>query len=216
MLLAIDTCGATGSIALGRWNDDQAVSVIAEATLANKTYAAEFVPKLKELLAEHGRSLAEIAAIVVVHGPGSFTGVRIGVSSAKGLAEALAIPIVAVSRLAVLAHKAGSDTAAIDAGRGQFYFGAQPQELLLTPDESRLVSVGTLAVCEETAARSFPEAIFIDPPSAADALMYAVPRLLAKDFDDAAVIDGNYVRRSDAELFARPATQAAPVGNTQA
>jgi tRNA threonylcarbamoyladenosine biosynthesis protein TsaB len=49
----------------------------------------------------------ELAAVVVVHGPGSFTGVRVGLSAAKGLSEAGGVPLVAVSRLALLAALSG-------------------------------------------------------------------------------------------------------------
>ena len=84
-----------------RWSDQRA----RQKELAGKTYSAELVPKIQELLEEQGVGLQELEAVVVVHGPGSFTGVRIGVSSAKALAEALNIPLLAVSRLAVLAQR---------------------------------------------------------------------------------------------------------------
>src|SRR5271156_3143634 len=202
MLLGIDTCGATGTIALTRCSND-AVSLVAQVELAGKTYAAQFVPKINELLEAQDSVSEELKAIVVVNGPGSFTGVRIGVSSAKALAEALRIPLLAVSRLAVLAQKAGTDAVALEAGRGGFYFRAQSRETLLTPEEIRKQLSGALGVCEESAAQSFREVVLVDPPSAADALVFAMPRLQAKRFDDVAMLDGNYVRRSDAELFAK-------------
>lgn len=202
MLLGIDTCGGVGTVALGRWSDG-AISVVGQKEIAGKTYSAELVPKIQELLEEQGVGLQELEAVVVVHGPGSFTGVRIGVSSAKAMAEALNIPLLALSRLAVLAYKAGTDAAVLDAGRGEFYFGARSGEALLLPGEVRERLLGRLAVCEESAARLFREAILTDSPSAADALTFAAPRLRGKDFDDLATIDGNYLRRSDAELFAR-------------
>ena len=134
-------------------------------------------------------------------------------STAKALAEALSIPLVAVSRLGVLAHKAGTEAAALDAGRGEFYFRIGESEALMRPEEvgkcldeagaDSPVTGGSLAVCEESAAKLFSRAVSVDPPTAADALLYSIPRLLAKDFDDVALIDGNYVRRSDAEIFAK-------------
>jgi len=87
MLLAIDTCGATGTVALGSW-DGETLTVIAHAEVAAKTFSAQLVPKIRELLAGHSAMVTDLQAIVVVNGPGSFTGVRIGVSSAKGLADA--------------------------------------------------------------------------------------------------------------------------------
>jgi tRNA threonylcarbamoyladenosine biosynthesis protein TsaB len=207
MLLGIDTCGASGTIALVRWSDG-AVSPLVQAELAGKTFAAQLVPKIQDLLASQGSNLEDLKAIVVVNGPGSFTGLRIGVSSGKALAEALSLPLLAVSRLAVLAQKAQADMAALDAGRGEFYFREQKQEALFTPEEIRMRLIGTLAVYEESAALAFPEAVLVDPPTAVDALVYAEPRLVAKEFDDIAMLDGNYVRRSDAELFVTPGARA--------
>jgi tRNA threonylcarbamoyladenosine biosynthesis protein TsaB len=157
--------------------------------------------------------LQQLKAIIVVNGPGSFTGVRVGLSAVKGLAEALHTPVIAVSRLAVLAWKAHLPYAVLDAGRGEFYFGAYAdgaREALSSPDEIRSAasSITELAVCEEKAASAFPEAHITAPPKAADALDVAIPRLLAGDFDDVSTLDGNYLRRSDAELFARPKPDA--------
>src|SRR5271170_846048 len=134
MLLGIDTCGSTGTIALARWSDG-ALSLVAQTELAGRTYAAQFVPRIHELLETLNSGPEDLTAIVVVNGPGSFTGMRIGVSSAKALAEALDIPLLAVSRLAVLEQKAGTDAAALDAGRGEFYFRSHAEEALLTPEE---------------------------------------------------------------------------------
>jgi tRNA threonylcarbamoyladenosine biosynthesis protein TsaB len=207
MLLGIDTCGSTGTIALAQREGDE-MTVLGTAELANKTYAALLVPRLRELLETHHASLQEMEAIVIVNGPGSFTGVRVGVSAVKGLAEAMSIPVIAVSRLRVLAQKAQRPYAALDAGRGEFYFGDYADghhEALMSVEELRgAVLVSELAICEEKAAAVFPEAQMVDPPTAADALAVALPRWLAKDFDDLATLDGNYLRRSDAELFAKP------------
>ena len=209
MLLGIDTCGDTGTIALARWSNDR-VTLLVQMELPGKTYSAQVVPAIHEILTAQGSGAAELEAIVVVHGPGSFTGVRIGVSSAKALAEALNIPLLAVSRLAVLAQKAGTDAAVLDAGRGEFYFRTGSEEALLGPEGIRERSGSeSLAVCEENAKRAFAEAVFVEPPTASDALLFAVPRLLAKDFDDIALLDGNYVRRSDAELFAKQTNRSA-------
>jgi len=204
MLLGIDTCGGAGSIALAQ-RTSGGLKLVAEAEIAGKTYSALLVPKIKELLEAQQCSPQNLECVAVVNGPGSFTGIRVGLSTAKGLAEALHIPLVAVSRLAVLASNAASDAAVLDAGRGEFYFRLYEDEALLTPAEIRDRFFGSFAVCEESAAAAFPDAILVQPPTAADALRYALPRIVAKDFDDLATADGNYVRRSDAELFAHRA-----------
>ncbi|QNI32642.1 tRNA (adenosine(37)-N6)-threonylcarbamoyltransferase complex dimerization subunit type 1 TsaB [Alloacidobacterium dinghuense] len=218
MLLAIDTCGNTGTIALAL-REGESMMVIGTAELAGKTYSAMLVPRLRELFEAHHVDRQHIEAIVVVNGPGSFTGVRVGLSAVKGLAEVLATPIIAVSRLQVLAHKEQKRFAALDAGRGEFYFrddnpGA-PSEALLTLGELRdaAPAASELVVCEEKVAAAFPEACLVTAPTATDALAVALPRLRAGDFDDLASLDGNYLRRSDAELFARKPEAVA--GKTQ-
>ena len=201
MLLGIDTCGGAGSIALARRSGSQ-MDIIAEAELAGKTYSALLIPTIKELLDMQQLGPQSLEAVVVARGPGSFTGIRVGLSAAKGLAEALSLPLLAVSRLAVLASKGGTTAAALDAGRSEFYFRIHTEEALLTPEEIRMRLDGTFAVCEENASQTFPDAILVQPPTAADTLLHAFPRLAANDFDNVAAIDGNYVRRSDAQLFA--------------
>jgi len=213
MLLGIDTCGSTGTIALAERHSEQLV-LLGEAELAGKTYSSLLVPRIRELLESHQVSLQQLEAIIVVNGPGSFTGVRVGLSAVKGLAEALSLPVIAVSRLAVLAWKAKLSYAALGAGRGEVYFGAYTdgsRESLNGPDEIRtVIPIAKLAVCEEKSAQAFPDALMSEPPRAADALHVAMPRFLAGEFDDLVSLDGNYLRRSDAELFARPKPEPIP------
>ncbi len=214
MLLGLDTCGVTGTVALARREGEgEGLALVAQTELAGKTYSAQLIPRMRELLEEHGASFGEIEAIVVTNGPGSFTGVRIGLSSAKGLAEALGAPVVAVSRLAALAEKGKARAAALDAGRGEIYFGTYGEEVfegLLSPEDVRARISEPLAVCEEGIAATFAEARLVDPPTAWDAIQFAAARLRAGDFDDVESLDANYLRRSDAEIFAKPA--AAPAG----
>jgi tRNA threonylcarbamoyladenosine biosynthesis protein TsaB len=208
MLLGIDSCGTTGSIALARW-DGETASIITQSELAGKTFSAQLIPKIRELLSERAATPRDLQAIVVVNGPGSFTGVRIGVSAAKGLAEALQIPVVALSRLMLLASKAETQIAALDAGRREYYFGSykfeKPEEMLLTADEIREYYNMPIAICESELVENLPSAKLVSPPDAAEALLAATARLRANDYDNIAILDGNYVRRTPAELFAKPA-----------
>ena len=123
-ILLIDTCGATGSVALA--DTDSESVVVASATLPGRTASERLVPAIKDLAARGGIGLPSLDAVAVVHGPGSFTGVRVGLSAAKGLCEALGLSLVAISRLAVLAHLAQAAAGTriytlLDAGRGEFY-----------------------------------------------------------------------------------------------
>ncbi len=210
LILSIDTCGSLGTVALARIEGDS-LEILGQTELPAKTYSARLVPAIRETLAAHEATVASLSAIVVTSGPGSFTGIRIGLSTAKGLAEAHSTPILAVSRLAVLASKARLEAAALDASRGEFYLGdfsANREERLLTREAfQQLATVGhSLAVCEECVLAVAPNATLVDPPTAGDALRFAFPRLRTQDFDDPLLLDGNYLRRSDAEIFAKPKT----------
>jgi tRNA threonylcarbamoyladenosine biosynthesis protein TsaB len=141
----------------------------------------------------------------------------VGVSAAKGLSEAGGVPVVAVSQLALLAAKAGKVeggvVAVLDAGRGEFYCGIYlgrqcEREVLLDREGVVSASAGLAAVvaCEERVAEALvamkPQ--LVAEPGASDALPFAVERVAAGRFDDVAALDANYLRRTDAEIFAKP------------
>jgi len=208
MILSLDTCGPLGSVALARLDDNAGLEIANEIELPGKTYSARLVPAIRDLLARHNVAVSGLAAIVVTSGPGSFTGIRIGLSTAKGLAEAHSIPLLAVSRLAVLAAQADKPAAALDASRHEFYLREEGGESLVDREAFRARAAalaGNLAVCEASVHGAAPAAILVDPPTAADALRLALPRLRAQDFDDPLTLDGNYLRRSDAEIFSKAA-----------
>jgi tRNA threonylcarbamoyladenosine biosynthesis protein TsaB len=99
LLLALDTATDRGSLAL--LADDQ---VVAELFLeAPGSFLAHLLPALDALLAEAGRPLTDLEAICVSQGPGNFTGLRLGLATAQGLALALNSPAVPVPTLEVLA-----------------------------------------------------------------------------------------------------------------
>jgi len=140
--------------------------------------------------------------------------VRVGVSAAKGFAEGRNIPVVALSRLEVLARKSGVPSAALDAHRGENYLrlqktGAAPSELLAGREELAAIEPAPLrvAVCDEGAAAliasAWPDTQLVQTaaPLAADALRPGEARLIAGGTVDLALLDGHYLRRSDAEIF---------------
>src|SRR5450631_4042923 len=106
LLLAIDTCGPTGSVALGRLAGRD-LEILGQTELEGRSYSSTLVAAVSGLLTGAGVGLRDLRGIVVVNGPGSFTGVRVGLSAVKGLAEGAQVPVVAVSRLEVLSRKAG-------------------------------------------------------------------------------------------------------------
>ncbi|MGC9222437.1 MAG: tRNA (adenosine(37)-N6)-threonylcarbamoyltransferase complex dimerization subunit type 1 TsaB [Terracidiphilus sp.] len=222
LLLAIDTCGPSGSVALGRI-PGRDLEILGRTELAGRTYSATLISAIADLLRSAGHELSNLDGIVIVNGPGSFTGVRVGVSAAKGLAQGADIPVVALSRLEVLARKAGVVSAALDAHRGEIYLrletaGSAPVEMLAGPEELAAIDPvpALIAVCDEGAAavlaRAWPQTrlIHTPPPLASDAIRPGEARLAAGAAVDLALLDGHYLRRSDAEIFGNDvAAQAA-------
>lgn len=218
-ILLINTAGAEGSVALADTDLEQAV--VASEILPGRTSSERLVPAVRRLLDERGWTLRELAAVVVVHGPGSFTGVRVGLSAAKGLSEAGGVPLVAVSRLALLAacfdRERGPIQAVLDAGRGEFYFGEYVgrrcvlERLIGEQEMLGMIAGATVVVCEVKVAEALAGlgVRMVAEPSAGDALPLALERIDARIFDDAAALDANYLRRTDAEIFAKPAVDKA-------
>lgn len=119
MQLAIDTSTETASIALVEEG-----KVLAELTwCCGQNHTVQLLPRLAYLLNKTGLSLQATSCVIVAKGPGSFNGIRVGVSTAKGLAFSLGIPVVGVSTLEVEAYphaEAGLPVCAIsNAGRGE-------------------------------------------------------------------------------------------------
>jgi tRNA threonylcarbamoyladenosine biosynthesis protein TsaB len=223
-ILLIDTCGATGSIALA--DTEREPAVVVSASLPGRSASELLLATIKDLIDRPGIDLDSLGAVAVVHGPGSFTGVRVGLSAAKGLCEALHLPLIAISRLAVLAEMAKPSAASVfallDAGRGEFYLGeyahgACVREALVTQDEL-LISASAadnstaVVTCDDVVMQAVKELAprLMAEPEAADALPQVQLRLQALDFDDVAIIDANYLRRTDAEIFAKPAARLQP------
>lgn len=211
-ILLIDTCAETGSVALA--DTDVAVPTPLSAVLPGRRASEQLTVTLRDLAARGGLGLRELGAVAVVNGPGSFTGVRVGVSAAKGLSEALGIPVIAISRLAVLAQ-AGLGRpvlSVLDAGRGEFYCGiyeaeCRGREALLSRTEVLEIAADRLpvVVCEPAVAEALTKLSpkMVQAPTAVAALPIALRRIMAGEFDDVANLDANYLRRTDAEIFAK-------------
>ncbi len=139
-LLAFETSTESCSVALLHGDD-----LIWRSQMAPRRHAELVLPMADELLAEAGIGKSQLDAIAVGRGPGAFTGVRLGVSLAQGLAFALDLPVVPVSSLAALAMQAPVDgpatLAVIDARMGEVYaacFSRDGQGLVQPLDEERV------------------------------------------------------------------------------
>jgi tRNA threonylcarbamoyladenosine biosynthesis protein TsaB len=215
-VLGIDTCGPTGSVALGSCNGSR-LQIVEQIELEGRSYSATLMRAIADVLAHAAASVSTLGAIVVANGPGSFTGVRIGLSAAKGLAEPAQIPVAAVSRLAVLAGQAGVGSSALDAHRHEVFLrlgrpAAPPQDLLAGVAELAAIREehGPIALCDDAAAALLSSAcqtvkcVRVPAPTAADALQHWASIGARNAFVDLALLDGHYLRRSDAEIFGEP------------
>jgi tRNA threonylcarbamoyladenosine biosynthesis protein TsaB len=213
LVLGIDTCGPSGSVALGRVRED-GFEILMEAALEGRSYSATLVSAIDSMLKEHGVGIGNVGCLVVVNGPGSFTGVRVGVSTAKGLAEGAGIAVVAVSRLEVLAAKAGVASAALDAHRHEVFLRLQQRELLAGVGElGALDAPERCAVCDRAAAEMLAAEWpgtwlqMVEAPTAGDAIELSASTIRERRFADVALLDGHYLRRSDAEIFGDAGTK---------
>lgn len=216
LLLITDTSGKNGSVALAR-DDSGAVEVVESVPLAGGTFSAQLVPQIAGLLEKHGFRKNEIDAFIVVSGPGSFTGLRVGLSVIKALAEILHKPIVPVSLLQVIAITAatkGIVIAGLDAGRGEVYAGEYEvkdsarlvREQLLTKGEFLSAAQGIVIATPdmalaEAARESGASVVDVAAPSAQMIAHVGCVRLKAGQSVSPEQLEANYIRRSDAEIF---------------
>lgn len=125
VLLALDSATEACSAALQVGN-----SVLERHQVCGRGHAARLLPMVQELLDEAGLAPGALQAVTLCRGPGSFTGVRIAIGVAQGIALGAGLPLVPVSTLACLAqgawrrHGAGQVLAALDARMGEVYWGA--------------------------------------------------------------------------------------------
>jgi tRNA threonylcarbamoyladenosine biosynthesis protein TsaB len=216
-VLAFDTCGEVGTVALADLgNAATTVTCISQTELGGRSASAELMPAIDAMLQKATLDLRALRALLVVNGPGSFTGMRVGLSTTKGLAHATGIRVVAISRLAVLASlwdARGDFLALLDAGRNEFYARRAEREWLASYEEiAAAVEAGArLIVAESKVADRLAawKPARVGPLDACAAIRAALTRLRSGESDDLAALDANYLRRSDAELFARPVS--APV-----
>ncbi|HEY2497449.1 MAG TPA: tRNA (adenosine(37)-N6)-threonylcarbamoyltransferase complex dimerization subunit type 1 TsaB [Candidatus Angelobacter sp.] len=220
LILAIDTSGQSGGITLAE-ADTGSFRVIESAAIAGGTFSAQLIPTLAALLKKYGYRAADINGFAPASGPGSFTGLRVGLSAIKGLAETLHKPIAIVSvleALASLADHTGTIAAAIDAGRKEVFFGVyeksehaliKQRELLLTqPDflaaldaDGPVWLVTSDAALAELAASSNAAVNVVARPGSEVIARIGAGKLLAGDTVSVEALDANYLRRSDAEIF---------------
>jgi len=225
-ILSIDTTVVAGSLAL----TDRERLIVQEQQGVAGTHCERLIGSIDHMLSLAGWRKDEIEGIAVAVGPGSFTGLRIGLAAAKGMALAMKIPIVGVSSLQSLARNgagfAGTVVALIDARRGELFVAAwkveaggsmkmRADEFVAGPKEvvRRLKSIkGELLLVGDGAAayekelkkglgrRAHRAQGGMAMAQAANLAIIAAKKLARGRGDDLSGLTPNYVRRSDAEI----------------
>jgi tRNA threonylcarbamoyladenosine biosynthesis protein TsaB len=223
LILGIETATVQAGCAIGGHE-----GVLAEAHSARgKRHAENLVPAIDFICEQAGVELGEIGVVAVDVGPGLFTGLRVGVATAKALAFALRVPMIGVASLDLLAFPVRFSNrlivAAIDARRGELYYAFYRQvpggvqrlgdHLLGTPDDlaSELLATGEEVLLVGDGAHRYAEAFeglarveIVDAgsshPSAASLVQLAHAQALREEFERPEVIEPIYLRRPDAEI----------------
>lgn len=224
LILGIDTSGKSGGVTLAE-GDENSFRVFESVAIAGGTFSAQLVPTVAELLDRHGFTARDVEGFAVASGPGSFTGLRVGLSAVKGLAETLHKPIATVSMLEALAsfaESSGPVAALMDAGRDELFVGVyfiQPErqgftridESLRSRQEFRADLPGHdhtgVITCEDSVAEFIAAAgaaVQQAPrPGSERIAQLGLKKLLRGDVVSPEALDANYLRRSDAEIFFR-------------
>lgn len=245
LILATDTSGKHGSIALVRFNQTKALDrrgreerpqssqressrALEVIPLQGGTFSAQLIPQIAELLSKHHLSKNDIDAFAVATGPGSFTGLRVGLAAIKALAEILHRAIAPVSLLEVIAFEARNGEAnqnstllvAMDAGRNEAFVGEYKvgselpccvSESLLSLQElaGRMTAPMPIRTPDDNIAQFLTSQAGdsgssnirrVEHPNAISVARLGCKRILAGQTISPEALDATYIRRADAEL----------------
>ena len=216
LILAADTSGKNGSLALVRLEAESS-HTLELVSLEGGNFSAQLVPQISALLSRHNLSKSEIDGFAAASGPGSFTGLRVGLAAIKALAEILEKPIAAVSLLEAVARAAGSEgnvLAALDAGRGEVYCGEYEirgsratliTQQVWTENEFTAGAAGRLIATPDSRVADLAREknlrlAQIAPPRADVIARLGFEKIQAGEIVSPEDLDATYIRRSDAEI----------------
>jgi tRNA threonylcarbamoyladenosine biosynthesis protein TsaB len=198
LVLAFDTATPVATSALLRDGE-----LLGERT----SRAAAVLADAEALLRAAGCAAADLDALVVGTGPGSFTGIRIGLAAARGLALALGVPVAGVSTLDALSAGYPGALPVIDGGRREVFAPSDGGPRACRPDDLRFEPGAVLVGDGAVRYRSQLEAAGAEIPPDRDAVHLPRARYhaqLAEDFGDADLVEPIYLRVPDAERALAP------------
>lgn len=216
--LALDTATAACAVALRAGAEVYTATPTSARLLEPPAHARELLPAIESVLAESGTTPADIETVAVGIGPGAFTGLRIGVATARAIATARGIGLKPVSSLAALAASGDQSIhsiAMIDARRNEIFYRVGDRDELGTPEEaisaavaaaerapSRVVGDGAIKLRRQLIERGIevPEAdsnLHLIDPAAIVVLAQSIEAV-----DPEAVVP-NYIRQPDAKISTR-------------
>lgn len=233
IVIGIETSTPQTSVAIGT-----EAEIVAKASVAGRSRQEAVTPTLQQLLTWSGVDLDHVGGIAVGVGPGLFTGLRVGVQTAKTLAQVLHVPIVGISSLDALAyavrHTQRRIVSVVDARRGEVFFAvyravpggvvresgpvvASPDHLVaeLEAVTGEVLAVGNGAMLyrhelETLGSRVEVGSSVLAHPEAAILVELAVPRFLREEHDRLVDVVPLYLRRSDAEIAWDQRARGAP------
>ena len=223
IVLGIESSTPQTSIAIGTETE-----ILAKVSIAGRARQEVVAPVLDQLLRWTDLDLSKVGGIAVGIGPGLFTGLRVGVETAKTLAQVLHVQIVGITSLDALAYAVRTShkriAAVIDGRRGEVFFAVyrsvpggvvrETEQVVITPDRlvAELESLGgeVLAVgngamlyrhgLEELGSQIEIASAVVAHPEAASLVELAVPRFLREEHDRLYDVVPVYLRKSDAEI----------------
>ena len=228
--VSVDTSWKQGSVSLiRRWQNNYKfgqIEAVETVPLLGGAFSAQLVPQIAALLDRRGLDKHKLCGFVAASGPGSFTGLRVGLAAIKALAEILGKPIAALSVLFARARTChdGHVVTILDAGRGGWYVGEYDlaavatrsrHEWLGTPEELDRV-LQTASDCKIVVAEEHVQAQVeslaavkqhkfsarrIPRPGSAEIGCLGVRAIRSGEIVTPEELDANYIRRSDAEIF---------------
>lgn len=233
IILGIETATLRAGCALGSWE-----GVLAEMHVTRgRRHAETLAPAIQFICQQAGVDISAVGAVAVDTGPGLFTGLRVGVSTAKAIAQALRVPMIGMASLDLLAFAARYTdrllVPVIDARREEVYFATYRQvpggiqrigpyrlvspdelaaELLATGEDCLVLGDGAIRYAELLRGDGRVEVASVGMayPTAGALVELAHPRALREEFVQPAELSVLYLRKSDAEINWDAARSHAP------